>query len=220
MITAATYVPLLVHHGPQMVPLELRIWPRIKPVANGCWLWTGALTDTGYAVLSRLKKHGKSVLVHRWVYEQLIGAIPDGLQIDHLCRTPPCMNPLHMEPVTMKENILRGTSPAAQRARWTHCIRGHRFTIENTRIDSDGHRLCRTCINQRARDVIAVRVAQGLTTRGTVRTGHQRHTHCKYGHLYQGDNIVLKIKNGHTFQQCRICRNAQARESKRAARCL
>jgi hypothetical protein len=74
-----------------------------------------------------------------------MGEIPDGLVIDHLCRNRKCVNPFHLEAVTLKENILRGAGTGAEFARRTHCNKGHEFSEENTIIRSDGGRRCKTC---------------------------------------------------------------------------
>lgn len=109
----------------------------LGPLWNGtrCWLWTGA-TRLGYAELSY---EGTNRSGHRLAYELWRGPIPEGLQIDHLCRNRRCINPWHLEPVTSAVNI--GRSP---RALATHCKYGHEFTPENTRR-ADGRRYCRTC---------------------------------------------------------------------------
>jgi hypothetical protein len=85
---------------------------------------------------------------HRWSYEALVGPIPPGLEIDHLCRVRNCVNPSHLEPVTKAVNILRGESMSARHARQTHCKSGHPFDAENTRMTTDGQRRCRTCDRQ------------------------------------------------------------------------
>ena len=78
---------------------------------TGCWLWTGATTPGGYGRLtvgSQIDGTRRQVRAHRRSYERLVGPIPDGLDLDHLCRTPGCVNPEHLEPVTRRENIRRG----------------------------------------------------------------------------------------------------------------
>ena len=114
---------------------------------SGCWLWTSSRRTNGYGEMAAW---GKNRLAHRVMYELLIGPIPDGLVLDHLCRTPACVNPDHLEAVTERENILRGSGAAAANARKTHCIHGHEFTEENTkRFRMPNGRLgraCRTCI--------------------------------------------------------------------------
>lgn len=87
----------------------------------------------------------RTAKVHRVVYEALVGPIPDGMVIDHLCRQPSCVNPAHLEPVTRRENVLRGLTLPAANARKTHCKHGHEFTPENTYLFPTGTRGCRTC---------------------------------------------------------------------------
>jgi len=130
-----------------------------------CWLWTGATDKFGYG---RVGVARKIVLTHRYSYEMHRGPIPVGLVLDHLCRTPRCVNPDHLEPVTLRENIER--SPLLPR---THCPRGH--VLDESNLDPDrlrrGLRLCRICreeqvqrarVKQNARQR-AIRAAQRLT---------------------------------------------------------
>lgn len=74
--------------------------------ASGCWLWDRALSSTGYGTTTNAE--GRSQLAHRWMYEQRVGPIPEGLDIDHLCQTKRCVNPLHLEPVLPSVNCQRG----------------------------------------------------------------------------------------------------------------
>src|SRR3990167_1427993 len=93
------------------VPSINRIWRRIEKSKRlkGCWKWTGGKSNTGYALFwTEADGRMKTVLAHRWLYEQLIGKVPDGLTLDHLCRNLACVNPSHLEPVTLKENLARG----------------------------------------------------------------------------------------------------------------
>ena len=117
---------------------------RISKQPGGCWLWQGALNPRGYG---NIRYENKSHKAHRFIYEQLVGPIPEGLTLDHLCRVTNCVNPEHLDPCTMAENIRRGT-----KASQTHCKRGHEFTEENTVIKSNGTRRCRTCHNDQQRD--------------------------------------------------------------------
>jgi len=114
--------------------------------ANGCWEWIGALQTNGYGSFG--VGAGKSMLAHRWSYEHHVGPIPDGLTIDHLCRNRRCVNPKHIEPVTIAENTRRGESPFAKNARATHCKRGHELTADNLRTRKDGRRQCKACQKQ------------------------------------------------------------------------
>lgn len=124
-----------------------RFWRRVVVDGQtGCWNWTGGKTPGGYGRIGRFD------YTHRLTYKTLVGRIPDGLQIDHLCRNRACCNPEHLEPVTQRENILRSpVALAAINARKTHCKRGHEFTSANTVIVPRG-RKCRTCMEQRQRD--------------------------------------------------------------------
>lgn len=105
----------------------------------GCWLWTGHCFHTGYGCF---KIGERNCYAHRVAYELLAGVIPEGLQLDHLCREKACVNPLHLEPVTASENKRRDRSRNAEK---THCPHGHPFDAENTYVDARGWRGCRAC---------------------------------------------------------------------------
>lgn len=109
---------------------------------TGCWLWMGTLNKGGYGSVSvKMKRR----LAHRVMYEHYRGPIPKPLVLDHLCRTPVCVNPDHLEAVTDRVNLLRGNTLTARRAAQTHCMRGHAFTPENTYRKPNGTRRCRAC---------------------------------------------------------------------------
>lgn len=136
-----------------MVEASERVWRFIEPSVNGCWLWSGAKKGgLSYGLFGL--SHSQLVQAHRYVYSLLIGDIPAGLCLDHLCRNKSCVNPLHCEPVTQKTNIMRGGAPSAVNARKTHCLRGHEFTDENTlRVNGryGVQRSCRTCHREKMR---------------------------------------------------------------------
>ncbi len=109
---------------------------------SGCWLWIDALTSGGYG---QLRWDGLVLYAHRVSFELFRGPIPDGLELDHLCRVRCCVNPYHLEPVTGIENTRRGLAGEPQRAR-THCPHGHEYTPENTyRVPGKVNRFCRSC---------------------------------------------------------------------------
>ena len=119
---------------------------RVATAQDKCWLWWGALTRDGYG---RTQLNGKHYFAHRLSYELFVGPIPRGMELDHLCRTRNCLNPCHLEPVTTKQNVLRGVGVAAVNAKKTHCHKGHIFSEENT-YHVRGERVCRTCARHRS----------------------------------------------------------------------
>ena len=119
--------------------------PTGRPGLGPCWLWTGGRQSKGYGGFSL---HRRSVLAHRFTYERLVGPVPDGLELDHLCRVRHCVNPEHLEPVTHRVNIRRGDAGQEtgrqQRAK-THCPSGHPYDVGNTYWRRQGWRGCRAC---------------------------------------------------------------------------
>jgi len=112
-------------------------------VTDECWIWLAWANNKGYGVFNI--GDGIRQYAHRWAYEAVVEPIPDGLEIDHLCRNRICVNPDHLEPVTHLENIQRATLTA-------ECLRGHPRTPENTWISpTSGRRDCRACNRERHR---------------------------------------------------------------------
>lgn len=112
----------------------------------GCWVFANPAKSTnGYQQISIGNENGRAVLryVHRVAYQHLVGPVPEGLQLDHLCRNRGCFNPEHLEPVTAQENILRSV------AHITHCPQGHEYTTENTGRTGN-RRYCRECKRKKA----------------------------------------------------------------------
>jgi hypothetical protein len=131
------------------VPADTRFWSKVNQSdAVSCWAWQGALTDKGYAMFRVTST--RKVGAHRFAYESLVGPIPEGYELDHLCRNRACVNPAHLEPVLHRTNVLRGTGPTATNATLTHCRRGHLLAGSNVRIENGGRR-CRVCQQERSR---------------------------------------------------------------------
>lgn len=147
-----------------------RFWTKVSlpPIADqrrSCWMWTAYRNPDGYG---QFRVGGRTVYAHRFAYELMVGPIPDGLQIDHLCRVRACVNPSHMEPVTPKMNTRRGETGAvrgAQQRAKTHCPQGHPYAGANLYVHKRGDRDCRICMADRSRRYMAKKVA--IT--GTVR---------------------------------------------------
>lgn len=129
-------------------PAAERFWSKVEATApDSCWLWMAA-TDRGYGRFGVTS--GRMVAAHRWSYEQVVGPISEGLTLDHLCRVRNCVNPAHLEPVTLEENLAR--IPAR-----THCPKGHAYNEANTYYSppnpNTGRRTatCRTCNREKQR---------------------------------------------------------------------
>jgi hypothetical protein len=121
--------------------LPKRFWNKASIQESGCWEWTASKSQ-GYG---RYQHEGAMRLAHRVSWLTLVGPAPDGLVLDHLCRNRACVNPAHMEPVTIGENTMRGIGPTAEFARRTHCEVGHELTPENTYLFRGSIRYCREC---------------------------------------------------------------------------
>jgi hypothetical protein len=117
-----------------------RLLEKVAIGEDGCWRSTGGLTPKGYA---RFKFDDRSGQGHRFAYLALVGPIPEGLELDHLCRVRHCINPAHLEAVTHLENVNRRVIPGPV----THCIHGHEYTPDNTYTYPGGKRVCRICKN-------------------------------------------------------------------------
>lgn len=133
----------------QHVPLRVRFESGYMPVSeSGCWLWMRFLEKGGYGLIH---SDHKAKRAHRVGYELYRGQIPQGLTLDHLCRVRCCVNPWHLEAVTIGQNVLRGAGFPAVNLRKTHCMHGHALDGANVYTNpATRHRHCRVCA--RARD--------------------------------------------------------------------
>jgi len=129
-----------------MSVVEKRFWSKVRKTQD-CWVWTAGLCN-GYGFFWL---DGGNVYAHRYAYESLLGPISDDLQLDHLCRNRACVNPLHLEQVARRTNILRGAGITAQNAAKAACKHGHPFDEINTGWYA-GERYCRECARTRARE--------------------------------------------------------------------
>jgi len=121
--------------------------------ADECWIWTGALDTFGYGFVNYQSTGCRGqTKTHRFVYALLVGDIPEGLTLDHLCRVRNCVNPDHLEPVSQQINLLRGDTIAASNAAKTHCPRGHALVGDNlVPTGLRKARRCRICARQALR---------------------------------------------------------------------
>jgi hypothetical protein len=145
--------PSIVHsRGHKVQPLAPRFWSKVDKTGE-CWLWTASTSRLGYGMFS---VGDRMIGAHRIAYELIVGPIPEGLVIDHLCFTRNCVNPDHLEPVTQTENLRR------MGGRKTHCPHGHEYTVENSYINRDGTKACRTCHRESGRRRYAKRKLASL----------------------------------------------------------
>ena len=132
------------------LPIDERFWSMVMRGGDDeCWLWTGGHSGSGYGAFSPGKR-ATPIPAHRYAYESVVGPIPEGLEIDHLCRNRGCVNPKHLEPVTPQENIRRADLANGKGSAATHCPHGHAYDEANTRHYA-GRRHCRACARERAR---------------------------------------------------------------------
>ena len=128
-----------------------RFWSHVRIHESGCWLWTGFLSPNGYGNVT-MRQGLTHEGAHRMSWQlHTREPIPEGLQIDHLCRNRACVNPQHLEVVTIKQNLLRGNTRAASNASKTHCLNGHEFD-RNYKNRKGRTRFCLTCHNARQRE--------------------------------------------------------------------
>lgn len=155
-------------------PLDVRFWAKVNKTET-CWLWTGAKHSSGYGVINTMTEKGLDY-AHRISYAWARGPIPEGLHIDHLCRVVACVNPDHLEAVTMAENIRRGVPNLGNLGRYTdHCPKGHSLSGPNLYMTPKGWRNCRACRR------VQVKACTDKQT-------NSARTHCAKGHGLDGND--------------------------------
>lgn len=142
-------MPCMVPMGPKPKPPIERWLPKVV-VTETCWRWTGSIdSTTGYG---KFGYNRKTQPAHRFAYEHFRGTIPKGLVIDHVCRNRWCVNPAHLEPMTLMENLLKGDrSHLSYNALKTHCPKGHPLSGVNLWVNKRGGRHCRACNRESTR---------------------------------------------------------------------
>jgi HNH endonuclease len=184
---------------PKPSPAE-RLWARVEKSPGPCWVWTGALTG-GYG---SIRVDGRATYTHRMAYELLVGPVPEGLHLDHLCRNRRCVRPDHLEAVTCHVNVMRGIGPTAVNKRKKVCKRGHALTPDNVRVNARGYRNCLTCYHLRERANRSRR--QSLSWIGPLhgpRKPGKYSTVCRNGHVRTAANTEYLRSGG---IQCLTCR--------------
>jgi hypothetical protein len=173
-----------------------RFWSMVNKT-DTCWLWMGYLQD-GYGSVGF---DNKQWLAHRLSYTLIIGEIPEGLQLDHLCRNTICVRPQHLEPVTNEENMRRAVDAR------TSCRRGHLYTNATTAY-GNGQRYCRLCMWIR-HDWDTRRLIEG--NGDTIMAKSKMITHCPQGHEYNERNTYIASRGS---RQCRKCNSKSSYEYK------
>lgn len=129
------------------VSLGDRFWSKVDKTGE-CWIWTAYRNKGGYGTY----RDGRTMsLAHRVSYRAVRGDVPEGKELDHLCRNRSCVRPDHLEPVSRRENIARGESHVSAQMKTTTCGKGHPFDSENSYVDGRGKRVCRTCVRDKVR---------------------------------------------------------------------
>lgn len=198
-----------------MKPVLERILQNVEILDNGCWRWTRSVTPAGYGQMTMAGPAGKRVtrVVHKVLYEALVGPVPEGLQLDHTCHNADldcnggsscehrrCVNPAHLEPVTNRENTLRGRCAESNRERLTlveKCSAGHPLSGPNLRPGAKGAEACRACARLKTRKHAGLG-ARGPRRRVVARSGRTVFMEC-------GHSKTLRPNKPSDYALCPTC---------------
>lgn len=183
--------------APQKTAAE-RFWEKVEKT-DSCWLWHGARMRTGHG---RFYDGNARIAAHRFSYTEMVGPIPEGLVLDHLCMNPPCVNPVHLEPVTSRENLAR----AVVAHRPMYCPQGHPYSEANT-DNRNGRRYCIACRTTRSREYQRKKYDRAHLYGKPAQSNADKQT-CPRGHTY--DHVLPSGK-----RQCKTC-NREAMRRYRA----
>ena len=165
-----------------------------------CWLWRKSPNTSGYG---SMHVNGRKAPAHRFSYQHFVGPVPDGLELDHLCRRPPCVNPDHLEAVDHRTNMLRGNGIGSMNASKEQCKNGHPFDLVNTYYrKAKGGSVVRQC---RACSLIGTHRRRGQPDgfRGlSLGAMNAQKTHCIHGHAFDVGNTLINYRGD---RRCRAC---------------
>lgn len=196
--------------------LPEHFWSKVKVNPDtGCWEWTASQLADGYGQWhpGPAWRKSDSISAHKIAYENLVGPVPEGLQLDHyVCHVRHCVNPSHLEPVPSQVNVLRSTVANANRA---VCRSGkHDLTLPGAIRKTANEEQCQGCYEDRYRRSNQRRRAL-RTAAGEVLIAPKDRTHCPKGHAYEGSNIVVKANGARGCRECIYARNRAAYQKRK-----
>lgn len=182
-----------------------RFWRYAMPEPNsGCWLWIGSINRDGYAhfIVKENEAGVKFQRGARWSYSRFVGPIPEGKVIDHKCRVRCCVNPSHLECVSVWENTFRGEGPSAKNKRKVFCIRGHELGGNNIYVNENGGRTCKICLKMHTEEYRAAARARKLPKVEPLfcKNGHLWSENTKFNHERKRVCITCDKINKHKYK--------------------